>query len=134
MANFFVLSLALLVFIASNHAHKLRPLVVGGEKAAPGQFPFYAFLLIKTGDPKVIGACGASLINIEWLLTAAHCFNGAISIDVHFGEYQLTIAEPEHITVQVGLDGLHPHPEYNQTLSLNDIGEFRVNTSTSSSI
>lgn len=124
MKNFVALSLVVLAFVAANHAYKLQPRIVDAEKAAPGQFPFYAFLHVKTEDPRMSGACGASLINDEWLLTAAHCLTGAVGVDVHLGEYQLTSPEPEHIAVRVGLDGLHPHPEYNQRLALNDIGEF----------
>lgn len=124
MKNIVALSLAVLALVAANHAYKLQSRIVDAEKAAPGQFPFYAFLHIKTEDPRMSGACGASIINDEWLLTAAHCLTGAVGVDVHLGEYQLNNPEPEHIAIKVGLDGLHPHPEYNPRLSLNDIGEF----------
>lgn len=123
MKNFVALSLAVLAFVAANHAYKIQPRIVDPEKATSGQFPFYAFLHTKTADPRERGACGSSIINDEWLVTAAHCLKGAIGVDVHVGEYQLTNPEPEHFTVQVGLDGLHSHPEYNERLALNDIGK-----------
>jgi secreted trypsin-like serine protease len=48
-----------------------RPMIVGGEVAQPGQFPWQAFVS-PNGD-----YCGGSLITPEWIVTAAHClFDG----------------------------------------------------------
>ena len=43
--------------------------VVGGELTQPGAWPFVAELLYRGYH-----LCGASILNEQWLLTAAHCF------------------------------------------------------------
>ena len=45
-----------------------RPMIVGGEVAQPGQFPWQAFV-----SPNE-AYCGGALITPEWVVTAAHCF------------------------------------------------------------
>jgi len=46
----------------------ISPSIIGGQEAVLGQFPWQAFIL--TDDR---GACGGSLILVNWVLTAAHC-------------------------------------------------------------
>lgn len=123
MSNFTSLSLAVLAFVVASHAYTIQPRIVDGEKAKSGQFPYYAFLDIKLLDPRKGSACGASLINDEWIVTAAHCLRDARSVDVHLGEYHLENLKPGHKSFKIERDEFHPHPEYKQNMALNDIGK-----------
>ncbi len=55
--------------------------VIGGEAAAPGEFPFAALLGYRLpddplGDGRVAYACGGAILNAHYVLTAAHCVDG----------------------------------------------------------
>lgn len=112
MRNFIALSFAVLTFVASSNAFAI-------EKATPGQFKFYAILDITNKDSKMKAACAATLINEEWLITTAKCLNGASGVSVHLGNYP----SDGHFAVDVGLNGLYPHPKYDHSLALHDIGK-----------
>lgn len=123
MKHFIILSLAVLAFVAVSQAYEIQPRIVGGQKATSAQFPFYGFLNVRYTTPGKGTACGASLINDEWILTAAHCLEDAGKVIVSLGEYDLTFPEPENLDITVKLEDLHPHPEYDAKLNLHDIGE-----------
>jgi secreted trypsin-like serine protease len=56
------------IWISEGAPVPIPPKVVGGEPAAPGQFPHQAAILIGGST-----FCGGSLISTVWILTAAHC-------------------------------------------------------------
>ena len=47
--------------------------IVGGTEASPNEFPWQVYLLVD----RFLGysICGGSLIDSQWVLTAAHCFD-----------------------------------------------------------
>jgi secreted trypsin-like serine protease len=50
------------------------PQMIGATRVAPGQSPWQVALVRSNGTPVQTVFCGGTLIDSEWVLTAAHCF------------------------------------------------------------
>lgn len=57
--------------------------IVNGFQAEPGQFPHQVLLSITISGGRAV--CGGSLLNNEWVITAAHCAQTAIDFEVSLG-------------------------------------------------
>ncbi|RVE65155.1 hypothetical protein OJAV_G00132850 [Oryzias javanicus] len=101
----------------------VRTRVVGGTDTERGEFPWQVSLHIRSSGH----ACGASLINEKWLVTAAHCV-----VD----PYDSRLLEPSTWEAYLGLKiqkesssevqrrslkQIIPHPNYNYMKYTNDI-------------
>ena len=53
--------------------------IVGGEGADPGEWPWQAQLRVRDGDGEFQFACGGSLVDWRFVVSAAHCFLGLVS-------------------------------------------------------
>ena len=58
---------------SNSNSSLLQTKVGGGNNAALGQYPWQVYIFGKLEGSNYISICGASLINNQWLLTAAHC-------------------------------------------------------------
>ncbi|XP_075422722.1 serine protease 33-like [Ascaphus truei] len=96
--------------------------IVGGQDSVYGEWPWQVSLR-KNG----YHLCGGSLINTQWVVSAAHCFIGAnLASDyiVNLGAYQLS--SPRGILVPV--KEIHIHPTFRQDGSSGDIALLKLQT------
>ncbi len=71
--------IAVVIFLATTVSVLATDLIVGGRDALLGEVPWQ--VLISTNRY----LCGGSLINKEWVITAAHCLEGAKYVSVQAG-------------------------------------------------
>ncbi|XP_076153147.1 serine protease 27-like [Alosa pseudoharengus] len=103
------LCVILLLSTATGLPHlNSRSSIVGGEDAAPGKWPWMVYLRTTNGTNFQI--CGGSLINAQWVLTAAHCVHNFKLEKVVVG--QLKLREPtgweypvHHVLIHPGYRG-----------------------------
>ncbi|XP_072539162.1 serine protease 27-like [Salminus brasiliensis] len=128
-----VLVLVLVLYATGSFAQSnvcgrspLNPRVVGGQAASPGAWPWQVSL-----QRSVYGShfCGGSLINKDWVLTAAHCFTDTdtSNLVVYLGKQ--TLEGPNPNQVQRRVRQVIRHPNYVSATNDNDITLLRLDTS-----
>ncbi|CAB1422854.1 unnamed protein product, partial [Pleuronectes platessa] len=101
----------------------LNTRIVGGEDAPPGSWPWQISLQMFGGH-----FCGGSLINREWVMTAAHCFSSTSTsgLKVSLGRQNLQGTNPNEESRSVATIILHPN--YDSDSSNNDIALLRLSS------
>ncbi|KAI9563420.1 hypothetical protein GHT06_010883 [Daphnia sinensis] len=97
--------------------------IVSGIEATPGEFPWMAHLtIVRKGRER---ECGGSLISQNWIMTAAHCVDGADSVTVVLGAHNLSaVSEPYRISLQS--TEFYIHPKYSSETFPDDIGLIKL--------
>ncbi|KAJ8006777.1 hypothetical protein DPEC_G00110740 [Dallia pectoralis] len=116
--------MTLLVALLSEESHSqlnvcgippLNTRIVGGQTATDGSWPWQVSIQ-STGSH----FCGGSLINNQWVLTAAHCFSSThANLKVVLGLQNLQGSNPNSLTLSVSQIIIHPN--YNSQTNDNDL-------------
>jgi secreted trypsin-like serine protease len=105
LVSSYLLAAALLFGVsAPAFAESDTEMIVGGEPAAQGKYPWQVRLYESMDDD--IGFCGGSIIAKQWVLTAAHCLVDTDKVIVGFGDVDRTQ------TTKVASEKVFVHPDY----------------------
>lgn len=98
--------------------------IVGGDVAVPHSWPW---LIAQKDVPSNLGHyCGGTLINNQWVLTAAHCEESfGLNFEVLIGFHNVTnLAEPSGKIIKPLK--FFPHPNFNRQTINNDIALLKL--------
>lgn len=103
-----------------------RPLIIGGGRASPGDYPWMVSLARRDEPDNFIGHfCGATVIHPYWVLTAAHCIEEKIAaeVDVVLETFNLQSSSFRRIPVVA----IVQHPGYFDDLTFeNDVALLQL--------
>ena len=93
--------------------------IINGVEAVPHSLPWVAALFISGGS-----FCTASLISDQWVLTAAHCADGALFFDVYLGAHNVRVTEPERLEIRA--TEKYIHPDWRPALLTGDVALIKL--------
>jgi secreted trypsin-like serine protease len=108
------------------------PDIVGGRPADPGEWPWQVALISGDATNFWYGQfCGGTLIEEDWVLTAAHCVHdkAAADVDIVAGIYDLW--DPAVGYQRREVSQIIVHPDYDDDTSDSDIALLKLSSSVS---
>ena len=106
-----------------------QPQIVGGQAAAPAEWPWQVAVIVSGSTPINGQFCGGSLITADWVVTAAHCVtdgNGApvVTSDFYVQTGITTLSTNSGAASTVA--GAVVHPGFDHFSLDNDIALLRL--------
>ncbi|XP_060129544.1 transmembrane protease serine 2 isoform X1 [Zootoca vivipara] len=99
-----------------------RNRIVGGTAASRGEWPWQVSLHIRN-----IHLCGGSIITPEWIVTAAHCVDGAYSHPFDWTVYPGIMKQQEMYPPRgYKVAKIISHPNYDSTTKDNDVALMKL--------
>jgi secreted trypsin-like serine protease len=114
----------------------IKPQIVGGNPASLNEYPWQAAIVTSSVANPLLGQfCGGSLIDSEWVLTAAHCMvavgllTDPADIDVVVGILNLSSGPTSGSTGQrIDVDKIIAFPDYNEAATDSDLALLHLAT------
>lgn len=87
--------------------------MLGGNETVPGQFPYVAAVL-KFRSDGYAKACGGTILDENWILTAAHCVYlvEKNNIEIWAGMHSIRDKEDEDVIQMRGINSYYVHRKY----------------------
>ncbi|KAM6216920.1 chymotrypsin-like elastase family member 2A [Rhynchocyon petersi] len=99
--------------------------VVGGEDALPNSWPWQVSLQYSSSG-QWRHTCGGSLIDNNWVLTAAHCISSSRTYRVVLGRHSLSTDEPGSVAISVSKLVVHEKWNPSKLSNGNDIALLKL--------
>ncbi|XP_066931149.1 chymotrypsinogen 2-like [Clytia hemisphaerica] len=100
--------------------------IVGGSESKPGYWPWQV-QVDNTGRDNKRYWCGGTLLNEDWIMSAAHCFERdptPKNYSVYLGEHDIDVDESHQQKYEIA--EIHMHPEYNSSSYNSDLALLRL--------
>lgn len=125
-ATLLALLLAAVLLTVAVRAAPEAPEIVGGQEADPGEWPWQVALVRKGDSPFNGQFCGGSIIDRNWVLTAAHCVDTSApgDLDIIAGIHDLRVPDPN--IARVAISQIIVHPGWNDATKDNDIALLKL--------